>query len=253
MSSIAITWIAFGCTSGGMLLGLMVRAALPERDLSADQRDVVRQAVSVIATLVAVVLGLLVGSAKNSYDVQSSQINQMTANITLLDRLLAQYGPETKTSRELLRRSIDPLADQIWREGASGSSKVTRSDTNSSAEEMNYRIQELTPQSDTQRSLQAQAIQIGINLAQTRFLLFGQTANTIPMPFLVVLIFWLTIVFASFGFFARPDATVIAALFVCALAACSSIFLVVDLDRPFTGLMAISSAPLRNALAPLGS
>src|SRR4029077_8688311 len=71
------------------------------------------------------------------------------------------------------------------------------------------------------------------------------------MPFLVVLIFWLTIIFGSFGLFAKPSATVFGSLFVFALSAAGAIYLVLELGQPFAGLMQISSAPLRNALTPL--
>jgi len=89
------------------------------------------------------------------------------------------------------------------------------------------------------------------DVAQTRLLLFAQTTNSIPMPFLVVLIFWLTIIFASFSLFAKPNAIIIGSLLVFALSAAGAIYLVLELGQPFVGLMQISSAPLRNALAPL--
>jgi len=247
-----VSWIVFACIFVGALLGMFVRAALPEGYLRSDTKDVVGRAIGLIMTIAAVVLGLLVASAKSSYDMKSGQIKQMTANIILLDRILEEYGPETDTARDLMRRSIAPLVDRIWRESVPSSAKVTPLDVNPAAETVYYKIQELAPRNDVQRSLQARAIQISTDLAQTRFLLFEETGNSIPIPFLSVLVFWLTIIFASFGLFARPNAIVIATLFVCALSASSAIFLILDLDRPFIGVMSISSAPMRNALAPLG-
>jgi hypothetical protein len=84
-------------------------------------------------------------------------------------------------------------------------------------------------------------------LAQTRLLLFTETGNSIPRPFLVILVFWLTIIFASFSLFARLNLTVIAALFLFALLAAGALFLILEMSQPFNGLMAISSA-----LGPLG-
>src|SRR5438477_188143 len=92
---------------------------------------------------------------------------------------------------------------------------------------------------------------IATDIAQTRLLLFAQTNNSIPMPFLVVLIFWLTIIFGTFGLFTKPNAIVFSSLFVFALSAAGAIYLVLELGQPFAGLMQISSAPLRNALMPL--
>jgi len=114
------------------------------------------------------------------------------------------------------------------------------------------KLQQLTPQNDAQRSFKDRAVQVSTELAQIRILLFAQADNSIPMPFLVALVFWLTIIFASFSLFAEPNGIVIGSLFIFALSAAGAIFLVLELNEPFAGLMQISSAPLRNALPPLG-
>src|SRR6202045_4731772 len=102
MNAIALSCITFVCISGGALLGMF----LPGHHLSTDDKDVVRLGTGLIGTIAALVLGLLIASAKNSYDTQSTQITQMTASVVLLDRLLAQYGAETGAVRDLLRRGI---------------------------------------------------------------------------------------------------------------------------------------------------
>ena len=248
MNAIALSCITFVCISGGALLGMF----LPGHHLSTDDKDVVRLGTGLIGTIAALVLGLLIASAKGSYDTQSTQVTQMTSNVVLLDNLLAQYGPETNDVRNLLRRGIVVLADRMWREKSSEVAKANPFEASAASEAFFAKLQELSPQNDSQRSLQARAIQIATDIAQTRLLLFAQTNNSIPMPFLVVLIFWLTMIFASFSLFARANAVVIGALLVFALSAAGSIFLILDLARPFTGLMQIPSEPLRNALAPLG-
>jgi hypothetical protein len=120
------------------------------------------------------------------------------------------------------------------------------------AESFFDKIQELRPQNDIQHSLQAQALQISTELGKTRFLLFEQGGSSYATPFLVVLVFWLTIIFATFGLFAPRNATVIAMLFVCALSVSGAIFLILELDTPFEGLLQISSDPMRDALARIG-
>ena len=82
--------------------------------------------------------------------------------------------------------------------------------------------------------------------------MFQQIGSTIPTPFLVILFFWITIIFISFGLFARPNATVIASLFVCALSVSAAVYLILDMDQPFGGLIQVSSAPLSDALSHLG-
>ena len=253
MSAIALSCIAFVCISGGALLGMFLRNTLAGHHLSTDAKDVVRLGTGLIGTIAALVLGLLIASAKNSYDTQSTQIKQMTANIILLDNFLEQYGPETGAIRNLLRRGVVILADRMWRENNSDLAKAAPFEASAASEAFYLKLQELSPQNDFQRSLQARAIQLSTDIAQARLLLFAQMGNSIPMPFLVVLIFWLTIIFASFSLFAQPNAIVIGSLFIFALSAAGAIYLVLELGQPFAGLMQISSAPLRNALTPLGS
>jgi len=253
MSAIALSGITLVCISGGALLGMFLRSTLAEHHLSGDAKDVVRLGTGLIGTIAALVLGLLIGSAKSSYDTQSTQIKQMTANIVLLDRFLEEYGPETGAVRNLLRRGVVILAYRMWRENNSDLAKAAPFEASAASEAFYLKLQELSPQNDFQRSLQARAIQLSTDIAQTRLLLFAQMGNSIPMPFLVVLIFWLTIIFASFSLFAQPNAIVIGSLFIFALSAAGAIYLVLELGQSFAGLMQISSAPLRNALVPLGS
>ena len=247
MNAIALSCITFACISGGALLGTF----LPGHHLSTDDKDFVRLGTGLIGTIAALVLGLLIASAKSSYDTQSTQVTHMTSNIVLLDNLLTEYGPETNALRNLLRRGVVVLADRMWRENSSDVAKVSPFAASSESETFFAKLQQLSPQNDSQRSLQARVIQIATDIAQTRLLLFAQTNNSIPMPFLVVLIFWLTIIFGSFGLFAKPNAIVFGSLFVFALSAAGAIYLVLELGQPFFGLMQISSAPLRNALMPL--
>lgn len=252
MSPIALSAIAFACISGGALLGMFLRTALPGSHLSTDSKDVVRLGTGLIGTIAALVLGLLVSSAKNSYDTQNTQLRQMTANIVLLDQLLMQYGPETVSARNLLRRGVVILADRLWRENSSDVAKATPFEASTVSEAFYAKLQELSPKDDAQRSLQARATQLSTDIAQTRLFLFAQTENSLPMPFLVVLIFWLTIIFVSFSLFARPNPIVVGSLIIFALSAAGAIYLILELNQPFAGLMQISSAPLRNSLMPLG-
>jgi hypothetical protein len=196
------------------------------------------------------VLALLTNSAKGSYDTQRNEVTQVSANVILLDRVLAHYGPETKEARDMIKVSAADMIDRIWPNGLVKTAKLPP--TSTSGELFFDRIQELTPKNEVQHALQAQAISLSIGIGQARLLLFEQGGRSIPMPFLVLLIFWVTIIFLSFGLFAPPNATVIATLFLCALSVAGAIFLIMELDRPFGGVIEISSAPLRNAIASIG-
>ena len=155
---------------------------LPGHQLSTEDKDVVGLGTGLIGTIAALVLGLLIASAKSSYDTQSAQIRQMTANIILLDNLLAQYGPEASATRNLMRRGIVLLADRMWRENSSDSAKAAPFAASDASEAFYAKLQQLSPQNDAQRSLQARAIQISTDIAQTRLLLFAQLAIQSPCP-----------------------------------------------------------------------
>ena len=249
MSAMTMSWIVFACVFGGALLGMCLRAALPDHHLSTDSKDFVKLAVGLIGTMAALVLGLLIASAKSSYDTKSSELTQASASIIFLDRLMAHYGPETKEARDLLRRSVVRSLDRIWPEPTSGPAQLAPT---AEGEGVYDKILRLSPRNEAQRSLQAQALRITTDLQQARWLLVEQQGGSIPMPFLVLLVFWVTIIFVSFGLIAPPNATVIAILFVCALSVSGAIFLILELDQPFEGLLQISSNHLRNALAHLG-
>ena len=243
----------FACVFGGAIVGIFLRSKLPEHHLSGATKDVVRLGTGLIGTIAALVLGLLIASANTTYQTQNSQVQQLTANIVVLDSTLALYGPETDLARKLLRRTVPAMADRIWRDNASASTKAEPFEASGAGLSLYDEILKLSPRDDTQRSLQAIAIDAAKDLAKTRLLLFAEGGITIPMPFLVVLASWLAIIFASYSLFADNNATTIIALGIFALSASASIFLILELSQPFTGLMMISSEPLRNALAPLGS
>ena len=253
MSPLLMPVIAFACVLGGTFFGMFLRNRLPEHHLSAATKDVVRLGTGLIGTIAGLVLGLLIASANSTFQTQSTQVQQLTANIVLLDRTLAQYGPETDLARNLLRRGVASMADRIWRENGSNSRKVAPFEASAAALSLYDEILKLSPRNETQRSLQARALDTVQDLGKTRLLLFAEAGMAIPIPFLAVLISWLTIIFASFSLFADNNGTTIVALGIFAVSASAAIFLILELSQPFTGLMTISSEPLRNALAPLSS
>lgn len=246
-----ISEVSFAIIFSGALLGMLLRLVLPEPHLNSDTKDVVRLSTGLIATLSALVLGLLVASAQASYQTQANQIRQITANVILLDNILARAGPQAQPLRVLLRSGVDILVERIWgARGAAPANAAVPFQASAQSDQFFDKLLELTPQNDAQRQMQSRAIQITTDLAQTR-ILFAQSDSAIPKPFMAVLVFWITIIFVSFGLFARPNLTIVAALLVSALSASSAILLILDLSHPFSGLITISSAPLSHALAAL--
>jgi hypothetical protein len=248
MSSMAIGSITFACVFGGALLGMALRAILPQHHLSADSKDAVKVGMGLVATMAALVLGLLVASAKASYDQQRTELTDMSSKIVTLDRILAHYGPETKEMRDLLRVDVTHILDQLWIEG--GHSQVAP--MTSGGEILYDKIQALAPKDDAQHTLKAQALAIAMIIGQTRWLMYEQTIESVSIPLLVVLVLWLTTLFISFGLFAPANATVTISFFAAALAVSSAILLILEMYTPYAGMIHISQAPLRAALAQLG-
>jgi hypothetical protein len=253
MNSLLVSGIALACVILGMVVGIVLRAILPERHLSSESKDVIKLGMGLIGTMTALVLGLVVASAKSAFDTQSNGVSQFAANVILLDRTLAHYGPEARAARELLNASIADTLQRTW-PAENHESRRTRasSGTEGRYEALYDEIQELVPKNDSQRGLQAHALKVAADTAQLRWSLFAERDDSIPLPFLVVLVAWLALLFASFGLFAPPNATVIITLLICALTVSSSIFLILELDRAFAGIIHISSDPLRRALEQFG-
>jgi hypothetical protein len=249
----AISWIVFAWIFGGTLFGMILRSILPEKHLSAESKDIVRLGMGLIGTMTALVLGLLIASAKSSYDTQRIGLGQMSGNVIVLDRALAHYGSESKDVREMLRASVADMLARNWPgEDSESGPPVGKSATEGKYEGLYEKIQELAPKNDAQRAFQTLALKTAMDIGQARWLLFAQRGSSIPTPFLVLMVAWLTLILASFSLFAPPNTTVIITLLVCAVAVSSAIFLILELDRPFEGMLKLSSAPIRSALEQLG-
>ena len=254
MSALAISLVVLAVVVGGALLGALVRNLLPEHHISVESKAVVNTGIGLLATMSALVLGLLIASAKNAFDVKSGEVKESAAKIVLLDRSLRHYGPETKPIRELIRRNIASMLDLSWLESESHANSRVPTEGAAAAdsiEEVQQMLRALSPTNDTQRAVQSRALQLSNDLAQTRWLLFAQRGSSIPMPFLMVLVWWLAVIFGSLGLFAPRNRTVYSIIFVCALSVSSAIYLILALDQPFEGLLRISDEPLRIAISQL--
>jgi hypothetical protein len=237
MSSLQISAITFGCVFGGALLGLALRTVLPEHHLSADTKDAVKMGMGLIGTMAALVLGLLVASAKSSYDQQRN-------------RALAHYGPETKEERDLLREVATRILDQTWSKGSTSNSRLVPPPAGGDV--LYDKLLALSPRDDIQRSLKAQALTIAMAIGQARWLMYEQTVEPVSVPLLIVLILWLTTTFVSFGLFAPANLIVVVSFLASALAVSSAILLILEMYSPYRGLLHISSNTLRAAVVQLG-
>ena len=253
MNPAVIGTIVFTCTFGGTLLGRWLRTILPEHHFNAESRDTVRVGIGLIATMTALVLGLVTASAKSSFDAVDAATKQTAINILTLDRVLARYGSETGEIRKGMQDVIGARIDMIRPQWSSkpASLEPMRVGAGWGAEGLADGIRGLKPRDDFQRALHSRAVELTEGLLQSRWLVHGGVDTSVPLPFLVILTFWLTITFATFGLFAPRNATVLTVLFACALSVGSAVFLVLEMDSPFEGMLLVSADPMRYAIAHL--
>ena len=252
MTSLTIGLLSSACICGGALVGFGLQRVLPAHHLSKETQDMIKLAVGVIATSTALVLGLLVSSSKGQFDAMGERLVQFGANIIILDSTLAEYGPEAKPAREHLRRSVEAVLQRLWPEERTGGSTLAAIEHASTLDAVRVKLRELKPGTDEQRAMLAQAHQILNDISRSRWVLIEEAQRGLPPILLGVLVFWLALLFVSFGLFAPRNVTVTLALFVSACSMAAAIFLVLEMNSPLDGLMKVSSAPLRKALEFMG-
>jgi hypothetical protein len=243
MTTVVTAFVVFACVFGGALLGMALKGLLPETHRSTESKELIRSTMALIGTLSALVLGLLVAAAKGNYDSKRDQLSTAGANILLLDRVLSHYGPEAQAARASLKATATAAVDEIWREGGKSSGRF---------EDLYAALSRLTPQSDSQKAILSQANNLLLELGRTRWLLFARSGSAISTPLLVMVVFWLTINFVSFGLFASRNHTVMVALFVGALSVAGAVYLILEMDEPFRGVLRLSEEPMRAVIEQLG-
>lgn len=255
MSPLGISFIVFACILAGMFLGRVLRDFLPEDQVTGDSKDAIKLGVGLIGTLTAMVLGLMVASAKGTYDGQRNGLAQLSTNVILLDRVLAHYGSDAKNVRTELKNAISDLVKQAWGGEASLTSLMEAKGERGMEdryEALFEKIQDLPGRNENQRALKTQALKIATDIGQTRWQMFSQKDGSIPTPFVVVLVCWLTLILAWFSLLAPRNTASLVTLLMCVVAVSSAVYLIMELDQPFQGVFQISSGPLQNALAQLG-
>lgn len=239
---IVIAAILFAGLVGVILVGARLRRLVPAEHLSTDSKDAVKLALGLIATMTALLLGLLVSSAKNSFDTTRSEVIQMSAKIALLHRILVLYGPQTADARRALRQSVAEGVHRTW--PADGRRPVTLDPNEQMGDAFYAAISRLTPQDETQRALKAEAVTLMVQLAELRSLVQAQAVSSVSKPLLVALVIWLVVIFLGFTVLAPSNATSTLALLAGAFSVACAVFIILELDYPFAGVVRIPSEPM---------
>jgi hypothetical protein len=252
MNTLETATIIFASAFGCALLGMVLHRKLPDHHLDTESKDVVKLVMGLIATMAALVLSLLVASGNSSYQLQESSVQSLSANVLLLDRLLALYGPDAREARDELHQVVTVVHDRMWSLDGSTTADLDPTATQKMTSDFAVALEKLSPKTESQGVLKTQAMQIGQSLAQTRLLMFEQSGSSISWPFLTILVFWLCMLFLGFGLFAQFNATVTVALFIGAVSVAGAIFLILELNEPYSGFMRISQGPMQHALTLIG-
>jgi Protein of unknown function (DUF4239) len=250
--SLILGLISAGCVFGGVLLGLLLRNLVPDHHLKDESKDTIKLGTGMVATVSALVLGLLVASAKTTFDTTQEEVTQRAAKILFLDRVLSDYGPETQATREQLRSTVAATMQILWPKKRNGSSGLTEYERLNGMQVTQMTLLKIIPTTAAQRQLYDTAQRLLTDLRQSRWVLIQREQRTVPLPFLVVLLFWLTMLHISFGLFAPRNATVITVLFVSAFSVSAAIFIILDMSHPLQGVITVSGAPMQKALELLG-
>ncbi len=251
MSAILVGLVVFGVSFGGALAGMTLHGQLPLHHKEEDAKDAVKLVMGLIATIAALVLSLLIATAHTSYDSQESEVQALGIHIVQLDRILIRFGPDAAEARNLLRDIVAAQLKRIWPNDGAEKVNLRAPMATDLGEELLARVVNLPGTTEVQRYGKDRALQLLAQLEETRRLLYEQAGGSLSWPFFAILIFWLLVLFVGFGFITRWNATVLAAFFVGALSVAGAIFLILEMNRPYSGLMQISSAPIRDALAAI--
>jgi type II secretory pathway pseudopilin PulG len=250
LNSTNLGLMAFLFTFGAAMVAIAIRGKLPSHHVEGDSKDAVKLVLGLIATLTAMVLGLLISSSHTAYDAQQAELQQMSAHLFQIDRILVEFGPDAADQRALLRKIVASDVARVWpTDGTPPTIDPLLSEANMIS--LFEGIAGLSPKTELQKFTKARAMELLAGAGETRHLMVEQSQGALSWPFLIVLVSWQTVLFFGFGLFARFNATVVVALLVGSLSVAGAIFLILEMNHPYSGWMQISSAPLRDVLTQM--
>jgi hypothetical protein len=252
MNATWISLLAFGSTLIAALAAIYIRDELPAHHLKGESQEFLKLVLGLIATITALVLGLLISSAHSAFDAQQAEVQHLSVDYYQIDRILGRFGADAVDDRTLLHNLVAADIERIWAKDRGGAVPYAPLSVEREGGRLFDGIAGLPTKTDLERFGQSRALQLLASVAETRRMLAEQSRGSLSRPFLVVLISWLAVLFFGFGLFTRINATVVAALVVGCLSVAGAIFLILEMNQPYGGWMQVSSAPLHDALAQMG-
>lgn len=252
MNHLLIALVSFACLFGSASLGWYLRDRLPGHHLNEASVSVIKLATSLIATMAALVLGLLISSAKGTFDKANAELVETAAQVLQFDRVLARYGPETQAVRDILRRNYLGIVAVLATGDTLQLKRLNDHEAIKRSEALRREVEQLPALDAEHAALKVSALSIMDEVFAMRGLLMLQTTSSVPPALLIALIVWLSIIFGTFGLFTARNGTVSAVVLMCALSTSVSILLIEELNRPLDGLIGVSLDPMRDTLSRLG-
>lgn len=257
MSSYQISLIAFSIIFGCALVGFFLHSFIPKDHLTGDSKDAVKLGAGLLATMAALVLGLMVSSAKGTFDSINLQISNGAAMDMHLEHVLKQYGPETAKIRTELRTSISNRLRDIWPEemldlkaqAAAGKDDRIQG---TSLEQMKSMIADLHPTTLLQSKLQDSAFNIVNEIERERYSVEALATGNLSMFLIFIPVVWIAALTLIYSTLSVRNLTVISVLLICSLSIAASIFLIFEMSTPLDGSIKVSSAPLRMVIKEIG-
>lgn len=240
MNSPLSAGLLFAILTAVILAGRLIRSRLPEAHLNSDSKDSVKVSLGLVATMSALLLGLLVSSAKGGYDQQRQGVLQLSGKLTFLGRVLGAYGPEAASIRALAGEQTEAMIQAFWSDGASEPDSAK-------ARALYEAILKLEPREELQRAAKSEAAKLLVEIGQLRVGLQAQSVSAVPLPLFGAVMVWLAIIFLGFSTIAPVNGTTTLFLMAAALSVAVAIYLVLELDQPFSGLIRISPESMLRA------
>jgi hypothetical protein len=250
MNTISASLLVALCVFGGGVAGLYLHRVLPPHHMTKETQEVIRLSTGMLSVLASLVLGLLIATAKGSYDTTDRSIRSYAAELALLNETLRDYGGTAAVPRDLARSYVQRLLRDWWPDDGKPAT-FDDDESRQLLERVRGSIRGLKPVDAGQTSLQAAALEINMNLLRQRWLLIEQQGSSVQSVVLVILVSWVTMIFTSFGLNAPRNSTVMASFVIGSLAIGGAVFLILEMDRSLDGIMRISSWPVRNVLTQM--
>lgn len=249
-NSLIVGLIVFALLLSGAAVGAAIGAGLPKHHLTEDTKGLVSVSTAVVATLSALVLGLLISNANTSFTRLGGEVTALSAEILRLDHILRRYGAEAEPARNKLLQYAEHKSADLFPQGRTNA-KLGNPSTYELLQQLEDMLLALRPANSRDQWWLSQAMALSAKIGDARWLLAQQVGQGTPKAFVAILVFWLTLLFASFGLFAPRNWTSAVILTLCALAVACAVGMFLELERGLGGLVQISAQPMRQAITTL--